>query len=209
MLYHENDSDLSEVQRARIKAELVPGERLLWASVGRVSDNDGCGPVILSVLALGCLIASAVLFTYYFRRTAPPDANEKNIVIGAVFTGLFGFFFIVTAVNAWLNRKGQGVLPGHLFALTHRRAIIWRPSHGKATEVISLLPDQVMNLSRVERADGSGDLRFWAGEVVDTGDSFIWDRPAFTGIKSVRQVEELARRVFFPDFLAPSPEPTV
>lgn len=196
----DDPSALSDAHRARIKAELVPGERLLWSSVGKVSTNEGCGPVTLSVLALIFLAASTYLFIDFFRLTGPrSEKQSESVAIFAVVTGSLGLFMVFGTVSEVLARKKRRkpFFPICIYVLTPRRAIVWRPVGDTSAEVISLLPNQVLNISRVEHCDGTCDLRFW----MDKGNANIWDRPAFIGIDNARQVEEMARRVLLPEFL--------
>ncbi len=205
----DDPSALSDAQRARIKAELVPGERLLWSSVGTFSPNGGCGPKTLSVTALGFLAASTILFVHFFRLPALNGKESDSVLIAAVLTGLVGFLIVVAIISTfWSRKKYDNILVGCLYVLTDRRAILWRPDAGPGTEVISLVPGQVQNISRVEKTDNSGDLLFWAGlpgNFVDQGEPVMWDRPRFIGVPNIRQVEDMARRVLLPDFLQTNP----
>ena len=191
--------DLPDDLRARIKAELAPGERLLWAARGeprRPKSDQGCLVIALSVLAAG--VGALSLAGLFFAR--PPSTDNFLQNIGIVLALMGGFGTIGALVGQSLNRASRWkVTVGIQYALTDRRAIIWRPVAGTAgVEVHSIGPSLVNSVHRLEYADGSGDVVLGLERGTMT-------RPPhqIEGVRDVRRVEDLVRRTLL------RPEPPV
>jgi hypothetical protein len=89
------------------------------------------------------------------------------------------------------------------YALTDRRAIIWRPAQdAKGLEVRSFSPSDFNTLFRIDHGDGTGDLIFHEITVV-VGMKPQPVRQGFLGIRNVRHVEALVRKTL----LEPPPGP--
>jgi hypothetical protein len=192
--------DLSEEHRSRIKAELVTGERLLWAAQSRRKSQKvpilewGCG-----ILAAAILLAISgrllfVLFSEYIRR--PSEVGSvMGALLGAVVTGIPGLLIVVGMIQSWRHRWAQSrALARTIYALTDRRAIMWVPSSQTgAVEVYTIVRGRTGEIYRVEYLDGSGDVRFgWRG-----GRSWapgLHGSRGFLGVDEVRRVEDLVRR---------------
>lgn len=186
------DCDLAESVRGRVKGELDPGERLLWAgqpqprpepvSAGMV----GCG-------AFGGLlaVASLALLTEAFRTTSADNSIAFRVwgVIALVATIASG---LICLSGQRQRRSRRETLEGSLYALTDRRAILWLPQNDRKGLAVHSIPrGQVARVHRVEYPDGTGDVRFTMTR--DTYDH--WNVPTgFHGIPDVRRVEEQARR---------------
>lgn len=199
-------SALSDAQRARIKAELVPGEQLLWSARGNPSNQSGCNPVFTTIIAIVFLGVSAALFAYSWGLIGLSQAERSQALGLAAIFGAIGLFLLIILYNTHRSRrKRESLLENPLYALTDRRAILWSVAPGQpdAIEVVSIFRGQATNLNRVEKPDGSGNLVFWLGQVWLLEDSFTMQRPTFAGIENLRQVEDLARRVLFPESAVP------
>lgn len=198
--YEPMPEDLSE----RIKPELSPGERLLWAAWERPAGAGEAPPFLYgSIWALGFLVLSALgfagLFGYLGRRFAPIEVLCGTV---GVLAGIIGFFIPVGMLGSWVTERGaRSALKRKYYALTDRRAILWTPRAGSsAVEVRSFPRGTIAAVHRAEYPDGSGDVLF---ERTPT-DRY---QPAvgFEGIADVRRVEDLARRVL----LAPDPQSSI
>lgn len=181
---------LGETLRARVKAELEPGERLLWAS------RSAPPPAPMSVaffiwgaIALLVFFFGTVALLAGVQRTRWIDDNSPTLpgVLMDTVSGIIIICLIGHLVSKRIERRGQAEV---CYAITDRRAIAWIPEpQGAGIRVKSLSRGRIKDLARVERPDGSGTLEFRlpAGEI----DPF--DREMFNDIPEVRRVEQIVR----------------
>jgi len=192
--------ELPDDLRARIKAELTPGEQLLWAAKGEPRRNPGgMGPLIGGLFAAVFLAVGSVTLAAAFNiRARPAGSGEGPIVFGSVLV-IIGFLVALGTVSGWFSRRSeQKKVASTLYALTDQRAILWKPvAATAAVEVHTIGPGAVKKIYRLELPDGSGDLIFAAdGEEP-------WEQPGLLGVREVRRVEDLFRRTLL------RPEPPV
>jgi hypothetical protein len=184
---HELD-DLPDDLRARLKGELAPGERLLWA--GRPLPK----PVRLTkgylVAALFALFFGAICIAGIMLHQRPPNRfgqpDEGPSIVGAIVAGSLALLIPLLMLVAWKSKvAGARRDAQRLYALTDRRAIVWQPvPASEAITVTSYHPKQIENLHRVENPDGSGDVKFSGSGPWGVG---------FDSIADVRRVEDLVR----------------
>lgn len=190
--------ELSEEFRHRLKAELQPGERLLWSGQGKLRSRTGCSPTSVGLFAAICfMLLGIVSVAFNGRPEGHPDAASL-LVFGLSFAAVILF---ISWLNGWLKEYSkQSPLDGGLYALTDRRAIIWRraPLKAGAVEVISIAKGQARMIRRVEYPDGSGDVLFTVADA-RLPDGELTAPGGFEGITEVRRIEDLARRVLFVD----------
>lgn len=183
--------DLPDDLRARIKAELAPGERLLWAAKGDPTRKPGVmGPLIGGLVAAVFLTVGSVNLAAAFNILArPAGSGEGPIVLGSVLV-IIGFLCGVGTVVGWFFRRSERrQVTGNLYVLTDQRAILWKPVAGTAAvEVHTIGPGAIKKIHRLELPDGSGDVIFAAD------DEESWEQPSLLGVREVRRVEELIRR---------------
>lgn len=193
--------------RARIEAELAPGERLLWAaqsgSKPAAALLDPIKPGLLGLIALGISLVAT-----WFGVFPPASLQGKDIsglvVVGFVAAMVALIAFAVGA-GAWTRRRdNQRPDRRQLFALTDRRAVTWEPEdRAGGIEVYSIEPIHVRTVHRLEYADGTGEIRIdFFG---DASGEAPWLPRKFVGIVDVRRVEALAREVLISRTL-PRPE---
>lgn len=180
--------DLADDDRARVKAELAPGERLLWAGrpIPKPVRVTG-GYLIAAFFALGCG-AICVLLILSLRAPAGRFAPAENDgrTVGAFSAGFLAVITTWMTISAWRSKlaaaRGEA---RRIYALTDRRAIFWQPVAGSEGVIVtSYRPELIENLYRIENPDGSGDVKFSG-----TGPS----GSGFDNIADVRRVEDLVR----------------
>ncbi len=175
--------ELPDDLSARIKPELAPGERLIWA--GQPSSNfpgRARYPTIAIQWTIGLGLV-AIAFLWIGQRPGGPEGavavGFSAALIGAVLAIIvFAACAHVRAERRRLARTG--------YALTDRRALIWRPrSNSPAIDVFTHPARSIDRIHRTEYPDGSGDVVF----------SHTFSPDGFFAVANVRRVEALAREV--------------
>lgn len=192
---------LPEDLAVKVKAEMRPGERLLWASYATQRPVPiGPGPVA----AIRWLVAVWGLALAGLGYSLGDFGSPWNIAVPFVrlvagFAGVLGAIIaigiaITLANNATLRRRSRSFI----YALTDARAILWKPRAGtRAVEVYSVPARSLFRVYRVELPDGSGDVIF------DYDGSGAWNTDGFLGVSEVSRIEALARTVL----IDPNPNP--
>ena len=188
---------LPEPLRARIETELVPGERLLWASVaGPKPDAALLNPLKPLVIGLLVLAASMALFVLSYRWNRPLPSGEPGgpFVLGCITAVVAGIAFLIAA-GAWKARKKNRRPDSRaLYMLSDRRIIVWEAEDAAGgVEVISIDPPTVRSVHRLEYPNGLGEVRIsFTGEDPEAG---ILLPRHLLGLTDVRRVEALVRAV--------------
>jgi hypothetical protein len=189
----EIEGELSDAIRSRVKSELHPGERLLWASgsLPRVA-SPGVGTVITSLVTLGLFCHAIASLCQIAQNPLGPVGPFAGT---GIMSGIACAILSLCLFGAWHHRRSERRKASEtLYALTDRRAIIWRPSYKKGgVEIYTIPRGKVVNVHRIEYADGHGDVIFSYQRV---GDDEVggWRPIGFEGVVEVRRVEELVRR---------------
>ncbi|MFI5460066.1 MAG: hypothetical protein ACHRXM_32000 [Isosphaerales bacterium] len=185
---------LTDDLRARVKSELEPGERLLWAARSDPPIQPvGAGFYACSAITL-LLIGVALGFSvlgYTDAQGHDHVGDQSAISVGLTFLG-WSCVFVIGLVLVWRSRVREHRRKANVcYAITDRRAIIWAPEpKGDAIRVQAVARGQVKNVVRLERPDGSGSLEFSG----DRGDfAFAWPPFGFKHIPEVRRVEQIIR----------------
>jgi len=179
---------LTEDLRARVKCELEPGERLLWAARSDPPiEPVGWGFYLCSAIALlflGVSLGTSVL-GYTDAQGHDHVGDHSAMMLGLMYFG-YGCVFVIGLVLFWRSRlrerrrKANGCC-----AVTDRRVIVWAPeTKGDAIRVQALARGQFRNVVRVERPDGSGNLEFCS----DSHHCFTFEH-----VPEVRRVEQIVR----------------
>jgi hypothetical protein len=196
------DDDLPRAAAVWVQLELAPGERLVWA--GRAHPRQSLGRQMLGVY-FAALVPAIVVLGFAV-------AQLKGLLGTRPDMDIFGFMGVLVGV-VWLLFGGASaiyLLVVHrrtrrtCYALTDRRAIVWRPApEAGGLEVRSFWPADFNTLFRVDYGDGSGDLIFHEITVV-VGLKPQPVRQGFMGILNVRHVEALFRKTLLERPSAPA-----
>ena len=183
---------LAEDAHARVKAELEPGERLLWAARSAPPPMPmGMGYFVAAAFALIFLCLGILVLAQAMggSRARSNRVSEIPVGIGVTFMGCA---IVVTAIGIRVSEVlAQGRQARSYYALTDRRAIAWLPEpRGDAIRVRSLPRGQVRSVTRIERPDGSGTLEF----ILSPGcPDYFFHGTGMVHIPEVRRVEQIVR----------------
>lgn len=177
---------------ARVKPELRPGERLVWA--GRPIRRPPLSLISIG-WAGGCLgilyLLTAIFLSIYFKAfvTSSPT-TEPYAILGTIFASLASLAtiaWIVGGINDYFDRQR---VTRESYALTNQRALIWIPGDTRnAVEFYAHDRGHFDRIHRVQRPDGSGDLSF-----ASSLNRFNPGPRQFREIADVKRVEALARQ---------------
>jgi hypothetical protein len=184
---------------ARVHSELQPGEHLVWA--GQPNPRAYArGAWVISIF--GVVFAAFAAFWILMAGGFALLAGSATAGAGAGFAcfPLLGVPFLLIGVAMllaplWMRRAARRAV----YAITDRRAIVWqaRP-FGSELTVRSFAPAELTQITRVERADGTGDLVFlevFNHSVNSKGHrSSTRTRLGFLGVDGVRDVEDVLRK---------------
>jgi hypothetical protein len=188
---NELEDRLSDDLRARVKRELEPGERLVWAAWSNPPvEPHGVGFYVVRMITLGFLVLGLYLIVPRRHVRHWDDGSGKVVGIGAL---LISGLAIMSMTANWNNRrKERRRQMGTCYAVTDRRAIVWAPElDGRAIRAQAMRRPLVKNLVRIERPDGSGHLGF-SDEPVALAFGY-YHQFAFAHIPDVRRVEQIVR----------------
>ena len=166
-----------------IDGELVDGEELIWTGQPR--------PGRFAIRSLPIVLfgipwtAFAVFWTCGAAGFKLPDFSSP-----AAFFPLFGLPFVLIGIGmltspVWMMCKAKRTV----YAITDRRAIILRS--GWSTDVRSFDPEDLRDLRRKERRDGSGDIVIAHDVVMSGRHGPSRTAVGFLAIPNVREVERL------------------
>jgi hypothetical protein len=186
---------------ARVEAELQPGEKLVW--LGQPSPWRGF-VASLFVAGIGLFFVGFALVWFLLTGglallTGAAAGNQPEAgALPAAFLGCFSLcalpFVLVGALLLGAPLWSRYAAKRTCYAITDRRAILWEPRAFGAWQVRSYGPGSLRELSRVERADGWGDLILDEYQTRDSDGGRHITRRGFFGIPNVHEVERLLRQ---------------
>ncbi len=185
----------------RLSQELEPGERAIWA--GRPSPGRAMRaalPIALFAIPFTAfsLFWMAMASGMFFASSgASGSGNGPPSALGLIFPA-FGLPFLCVGLfmlsSPW--RAARGAKRG-LYAITDRRCIIWNAKFGGTMQVTSYRPDDLTQMEREQRADGSGDLIFRRVVRLSPrrghGTRTQTEAEGFLGVPEVAQLERTVR----------------
>lgn len=189
----------------RIERELEDREQLVWA--GRPDPSQmGCRstPIVL----FGIPWTAFSVFWVYMASVglwSGLGSSGPGGIMQWLFP-LFGVPFILIGLGLlsspfWIKRSAKKTL----YALTDRRCIIWQ--HGlRTTTVKSYGPDDLENMSRVERKNGSGDVIFVKSIRIrerHSSSDTVTTPEGFMAVEDARSLERLIRDTLLSEFPVP------
>jgi hypothetical protein len=182
------------VERAR--SELRRGERLTWLGQPRPAHY---ARQALPAVIFGALWTAFCLFFMTLLILAPFSNMQStgNPMIGWFIIGVFLLIGLaILSSPYWQWRKAKRTC----YALTDRRAILWKAGSFGSVEIRSYEPEDLTGIYRVEYP-GGGDLVFEEIHTVrkdnDGEQATVTTQHGFLGIEKVREVEEFLRRTLF------------
>ncbi len=172
--------------------ELEAGEKMLWT--GQPDPKRLSKKAILISLFGIPWTAFALFWVVAAAGFKLPDFSSLSDGFHAVFP-LFGIPFVLVGLGMftapyWAYRSAKRTV----YAITNRRALVI--SFGRSKRVQSYFEQDITDISRVERADGSGNLIFRTEETTDNKGNARLNQIGFFGISEVRQVEKILLDVF-------------
>jgi hypothetical protein len=169
--------------------QLDSGERLLWA--GKPAPS-GAAVGSLPMTVFGLLFAGFAAFWIWAAAGGMSRSSGEDFSGPGAFFPLFGIPFLLVGLGmvfaplwAYLGAKHT------VYAVTDRRAMIIAGSGTK--NVRSFTQDEIGEITRVERPDGTGSLMFASVSRTSSKGHTSISRVGFVGISDVRRVEQLIR----------------
>jgi hypothetical protein len=184
---------LTDSLRARVKAEIAPGERLLWAGQSHppvVPLDAGTvisavAVVLLPTLLVGIFVLRALTIEYLRL-----PMNEA--MFGGLVASLLGCALALGKIVGWNKARAERRRKADVcYAVTDRRAIFLIPEpKADAVRVIVVPKGQITDLVRVERSGGFGSLELY---IPHFGGRFPWYPFGLQDIPDVRRAEQIIR----------------
>lgn len=187
--------DFDDDPAADIKAELWPGESLLWSERPALPRMRRIRPIpLLFVAALTGLsgVSLAGMLGVLQRDAIRPEAVLIGLGLAPLVLG--GLIAMDVARRSWGWAARRWILARTVYAMTDQRVIIGRYDASEGLLSFSLIPGMIADTSRFEYADGTGDLVFEGVE------SSARRAIGFFGIRRVRSVDRLLHETLIDPF---------
>lgn len=175
--------DQTQVEAIAIR-QIDTGERLLWS--GTPAPGEAASAALPGTLIGAPFTGFAVFWIWSAWSMAPqaPGPFRFFPLFGVPFA-LIGLGMMLAPLWVWLRAKNT------VYAVTERRALII--VNGAGAGISWYAREDMGELTRMERADGSGSI-FFATRASTTSRGFVkHTRVGFIGIPDVRNVERLIR----------------
>jgi hypothetical protein len=172
-----------------INSELRSGERILW--IGQPIASQFAWRSYGIVLFGISWTAFAIFWMAGASGFKIPDFRQ-----GQDFFPLFGVPFVLAGFGLlsspyWMFRKARRTA----YVVTDRRAIIFDSGLFGTVTIRSFEPEQLKDIRRVQRPDGTGDLIFKRSRATDAEGGRQPADCGFLAIAGVREVEEMINRL--------------
>jgi hypothetical protein len=176
--------------RRKIDNELHPGEDLRWVEqpVPRFFTEDSIGSVLGGILATSV----AIFWMWGASGYKLPDLREglqpsDPFALLGVPLVLIGFGMLSSPIWVWQEARKT------VYLVTDRRAISIHG--GRSTIIRNYLPDQLKDVYRKERADGTGDVIIAIRRWKDSDGYQRSEEMGFRGVRSPRETENILRQL--------------
>lgn len=194
-------AELHEDARGRVKEELLPGERLLWAARSHRDPFRPGGYVVAFLMAAVLSVGAFSSLRYAFATDRAGNPADSLVALGI----LLAVVAAVTALATVASLKGamskRWIRSQHLYAITNRRVILRTPTFDRqGIEVRAIDLPAVGGIHRTEYPDHLGTLTFSVEgpgpKVVDPEHGTVdpFDSYRLEKIPEIRRVELLLRQ---------------
>ena len=191
---------LPEPLAQRLRAELQPGEILLWT--GRPDPALAARPAWTFTLIGGAMLIPTTIIAGVIGIVVVAVAfATRSPCLALALLPFLAVFAIILLLLATLPFRARQLAQNTIYALTNRRAILWQKGLWNF-QVRSFTPQQLGAMQRTERPDGTGDLIFEQLPYHDEHGRHLRS-VGFTALARVRDVEDLIRATL----LAPPEQP--
>jgi hypothetical protein len=181
---------LPDALATRLRAELQPGETLIWTC--RPIASVAARPAWIFSLVGGVMLVPMVLISLVMAAIFLGLALlAKSICIALFLVPFFAVLLVIIGMVVCMPFFARYSAGNTVYALTDRRAIIWQKGPW-AFHVRSFAREQLGAIQRNERPDGTGDLIFEQIPYHDDHGHHLRSI-GFTSIARVRDVEDLIR----------------
>lgn len=200
-------SELPGRLAAALERELDEGESVLWSGqsapdlIARQARRD-----MIMATVFGGLFAAlfgSVVFVKWLERASEqhqPGLSTPLSTGNWIGIGISALIVLIAFIFGWFYAEHtKQTARETVFAITEKRAIILHVGSKGERQERDYRADELLHLSRVERADGRGDIRFETARGVARGSArgpngATWH--GFVAIKDVLDVERLLRERF-------------
>jgi ABC-type multidrug transport system fused ATPase/permease subunit len=192
-----DDLDVAEELREWLKPELMPGERLVWASRAGLSQMSRRRMLALpaGLFAASVVVGGSCMLALAMMSGGSPSSLLAGLFFIVAFLSMImacssGFALVLTAIKG--HRESKQVNASS-YALSDRRAILRLPSTMPKGVVVRSIPrGTVTNVTRIEYPDGTGDV-----EIRST--SYAIPLDILVGVHDPRLVAQLIRKFLIVD----------
>jgi len=176
--------------RRKVENELQPGERIRWIEqpVPHFFTAGSIGAVLFGIP----WTSFAIFWMWGVMGFKLPDFREGIqpqhffALFGVPFV-LIGFAMLSTPYWTWQAARET------VYLITDQRAI--SIAGIRSTTIKSYSPDQLQEIHRREKADGTGDVIFWTRKWKDSDGDQRTEDIGFMGIRNPQEVERLLRQL--------------
>lgn len=176
--------------RRKINDELQPGEFIRWIEqpIPRFFTAASIGSVLFGIP----WTSFAIFWMWGASGFKIPDLREGLqpqhlfALFGVPFV-LVGFIMLSSPIWVWQAARKT------VYLVTDKRAISIQG--GWSTTIRSYLPDQLKDVYRKERADGTGDVIIAIRRWKDSDGDQRTEEIGFCGVRSPREVENMLRQL--------------
>lgn len=192
----------------QVRQSLVEGEELIWSGAANQKRQATIAPnlpflimtIVFGFIGILFLLVAIILIN---------SRNDINAIKNAISLFIIGgFFFFVALIFGLVSAIYRFAPRNTVYAITSHRALIIRT--GRFTYVDSFGRNDIGQIRRIERSDGSGDLLFnrpamaypYGSTYSNTGSSYsnsslMYNGSAgFIGLEDVKSVEKILISTF-------------